>query len=122
MAIFSGSAPAIQGPTTVTSSATQIFNTSGTPISSPAAPTLFSTGANLGSLTIVNTGAVNAFIGTSAVTAATGLILKPGEQLTLQNATHLVGETGATSWNVYGITSSGSTTVEVGLATFPSVV
>lgn len=121
MAIFSGTAPALQGPTTVTSSATQIFNTVGTPIGSPTVD--FTAGTNLGTLTLINTGSVNCWVGTSSVTAVTGLLLKPGEQLTIQNGTHLAAESGAaTSWNLYAITSSGTTTVEAGLASFPSVI
>ena len=122
MAIFSGSAPALQGPTTVTSSATRIFDTVGTPIGG-SYTAQFTAGANLGTLTIINTGSVNCWVGTSSVTAATGLLLKPGEQLTIQNGTHIAAESGAaTSWNLYAITSSTSTTVEAALATIPSVV
>jgi hypothetical protein len=115
MPIFNTSAPAFQGPTAVPNTATQIFNTTGTPIGSPTVD--FPTGATLTAITLINVGAVNCFLGTSAVTAATGLILKPGEQLTIQNGTHVVAETGTTSWNLYAITASGSTTVEVSLAT-----
>lgn len=121
MAVFGGTAPAVQGPTTVTSSATQIFNTTGTPISSPSVN--FTAGVNLGTLTLINTGQANCWVGTSSVTATTGLLLKPGEQLTIQNGTHIAAESGAaTSWNLYAITASGTTTVEAALATFPSVV
>jgi hypothetical protein len=121
MAIFSGVAPALQGPTTVTSAATQIFDTIGTPIGTHT--TTFTAGTNLGALTVINTGAANCWIGTASVTAVTGLLLKPGEQLTIQNGTHIAAESGAaTSWNLYAITASGTTTVEAGLATFPSVV
>lgn len=122
MAIFSASAPALQGPTTVTSSATRIFDTTGTPIGG-SYTAQFTAGTNLGSLTVINTGTVNCWLGTSSVTATTGLLLKPGEQLTIQNGTHLAAETGAaTSWNIFAITASANTTVEVALASFPSVV
>jgi hypothetical protein len=118
MALFANEAPSLQGPTTVTSSATQIYSTTGA-----SNPTVnFPAGVNLGSITVINTGSVTCFLGTSAVTAATGLVLKSGEQLTIQNGTHIAAETGTTSWNLYAITSSGTTTVEAALATFPSVV
>jgi hypothetical protein len=122
MATFVVSAPALQGPTTVTNSATQIFNTSGTPISSPASPTLFASGAQLGSVTVTNVGAVRCWVGVSAVSATTGIPLQPGESININGGSHKVGETGATSLNLYAITSSGSTQVEVALATFPSIV
>lgn len=120
MPIFNTSAPAFQGPTPVTTAATQVYNTTGTPISGPTVD--FPTGANLGQITLINVGSVNCFLGTSAVTAATGLILKPGEQLTIENGTHLAAETGTTSWNLYAITASGSTVVEAALATTAVVV
>jgi hypothetical protein len=122
MAIFVTSAPALQGPTTVTSSATQIFNTTGTPIGSPASPTEFTAGVNLGALTVTNTGTVACWVGASSVTDATGVPLQAGESFTIENGKHLAAESGTKSWNLYAITASGTTTVEAALATFPSVV
>lgn len=116
MALFNTSAPSAQGPTTVTTSATQIYNTTGTPISSPS--TDFPTGSALTAITLVNVGSANCWVGASSVTATTGLILKPGEQLTINNGNgHVAAESGAASWNLYAITSSGSTVIEASLAT-----
>ena len=97
----------------------QIFSTTG--VSSPATIN-FPAGVNLGSISIVNTGSVNCWIGTSSLTGTEGIPLKPSEQLTIQGTVHLSAESGTASWNLYAITSSGTTTVEVALATFPSVV
>jgi hypothetical protein len=120
MAIFNSSTPSFQGPTSVTSSATQIYNTTGTPIASPTVD--FPAGAALSEITVVNTGTVTCFVGTSAVTAATGLVLKSGEQLTIRGAGHVAAETGTSSWNLYAITSSGSTSVIASLATVDATV
>lgn len=117
MAIFNTSAPANQGPVAVTSTATQIFNTQGTPISAPT--DLFPAGTNLAQLTMINVGSNNCWIGTSSVTATTGLLLKPGEQLTIENGVHPAAESGAaTTWNLYAICASTlTTTIEISLAT-----
>jgi hypothetical protein len=120
MAIFNGSAPAYQGTVSIpTNTAVQIFSTTGT-----SNPTVnFPAGVNLGAITILNTGLNNCWIGTSSVSATQGVPLKPGEQLTIQNGTHLAAESGTTSWNLYAIAAATTpTTVEVGLVTFPSVV
>ena len=120
MAVFNGTPPSYQqvpnnANATVTSSATQIYNTTsftavgGTVYSFPV-------GATLRDLTIVNTGATTCFIGTSSVTASTGVPLRAGEQLTIQGS-HVQAESGNTSWNLYAITASGTTTIEASLAT-----
>lgn len=114
MAIFNSSTPSFQGPTSVTSAATQIYSTTGTPISSPAVD--FPTGTALAGITVINTGTVTCWVGTSSVTATTGLVLKSGEQVTISNGNgHVAAESGASSWNLYAITSSGTTTVEASL-------
>ena len=122
MAIFNSSQPSYQGPTSVTSSATQIYNTVGTPISSPAAPTEFPTGAALSEITLINSGTVECWVGASTVTDATGVPLAPGEQLTIRGVGHIAGETGTKSWNLYAITASGTTTIEASLATVDATV
>jgi hypothetical protein len=120
MAIFNGTSPSYQqtpnnASASVGTSATQIYNTTsftavgGTVYSFPA-------GAVLRDLTIVNTGAVTCFIGTSSVTASTGIPLLAGEQLTIQGS-HKQAESGNASWNLYAITASGTTQVECSLAT-----
>lgn len=120
MANFVASAPALQGPTSVSTSATQIFNTTGTPISSPTVN--FTTGAQLASLVITNVGTVRCWVGQSTVTTSTGVPLAPGESVTWTNGSHKAAESGTNSWNLYAITSSGTTLVEAALATFPSIV
>lgn len=110
MAIFNGTQPSNQGPTSVTNSATQIYNT--TSYNSINFPT----GAALRDITVINTGTVTCFVGTSSVTATTGVPLRSGEQLTIQGS-HVQAESGNTSWNLYAITASGTTTVEASLAT-----
>lgn len=104
MAIFANSA-ATQ-TTTVTNSATQIFNTSATGIP---------VGAALKKLTVMNTGSVNVYLGQSGVTSSTGLLLAPGQQVTYNNSWSYVR--GSATGNVYAITASGTCTVVAGLAT-----
>lgn len=97
---------------TVTTAAHLVFtgNSTGLAALSPA--------VTLKDITIVNTGAVNIFLGSSSVTAATGLILRPGNQVTIQGWTET---SGTTTYDVYGITSSGTTTTEAALATVVAV-
>lgn len=64
-------------------------------------------------VTIVNTGSNTVWLGGSTVTAATGLALPAGAQLTYNG---YVATAGSTAGRIYGI-STGGTTVEVGLAT-----
>lgn len=120
MAIFAASPPAYQTTASVGSSATQIYNT--TSVTTGGHTYSFPTGVTLSELTIVNTGSVTCFVGTSAVTAATGTPLRSGEQLTIRGSNHVQAESGATSWNLYAITSSGTTSVEAGLATVDATV
>jgi hypothetical protein len=120
MAIFNSSTPSYQGPTTVSNSATQIYNTTGTPISDPTVE--FPTGAALSEITVINTGTVTCWVGASSVTDATGTPLKSGEQLTIRGNGHVAAESGTSSWNLYAITASGSTTVEASLATVDATV
>lgn len=116
MGIFNGAPPSTQivpnnTNASVTSSATQIYNT--TSFTAVGGTTYsFLTGATLRDLTIINTGTVTCFVGTSSVTASTGLRLDPGQQLTIQGSNTV----GSTNWNLYAITSSGTTTVEASLA------
>jgi len=119
MAIFNTGTPSFQGPTSVPNTATQIYSTTGS-----SNPTVnFATGTVLSAITVVNVGAVTCWIGTSSVTASTGIVLKAGEQLTISNGNgHVAAESGASSWNLYAITSSGTTSVEVTLATTTYVV
>jgi len=108
MAIFEGAEPALQ-LNSVTNSAKQVFQITGTLPSGTVIPAGFSTSTNV---TLVNSGTVTVFIGGSTVTTATGVPLAAGAQLTLQG----------TVVALYGITASGTTLVQAGLASLPSVV
>lgn len=79
---------------------------------------LYTTGATLKDVTLINTGTVTVFVGSSAVTAATGLPLPPGVQLTYEGYSHVKGDT---TGDIYTITSSGTGAVQAGLATVNSV-
>lgn len=108
MAIFASS-PAVQ-TTTVTNSATLIFDTDASNI--PA-------GVTLHDVTIINTGTVNIYLGGSTVTAATGLQLQPGAQITYDGYSHVTTDS---TGDIYAITSSGSAVALAGLATVNSNV
>lgn len=111
MAIFNGNLPACQ-TTTVTNSVTPIYS------STSFGGVSFPTGVTLRDLTVVNTGTVTCYVGGSAVSGSTtGVILAPGNQLTIQ------GWTAATAGGnvMFAITAAGSTTVECSLATLASV-
>lgn len=106
MAIFS---PNVQ-TTTVTNSATKIFDTTSS---------LFTTGATLADVTIENTSTSTAiFLGQSAVTAVTGLRLDPGDQITYQGYSRVKGDTVG---DIYAITASGTAVAVTGLATVNTV-
>jgi hypothetical protein len=74
----------------------------------------YATGATLRDVTIVNIGTVSVFLGSSTVTAAHGLRLDAGQQLTYLGYSHVKGDTVG---DIYAITSSGTAAVETGLAT-----
>lgn len=113
MGIFNATGATYQ-VTTVTSSATQIYNTLG------PSSTGITAGTALANLTIVNSGTVNVFLGSSSVTAATGLVLFPGQTLVIQGSTVAAGS--GSLWNLYGITSSANNVVEVGLSSIVSTI
>lgn len=94
--------------TSVTTAATKVFDTTSA---------LYTTGATLANVTLINTGAVACHVGIAAVTT-TGLTLNPGEQLTITGYSHVKGDT---TGDLYAITASGTTTVEAGLATDATV-
>jgi len=109
MAIFSS---ATVQTTTVTNSATKIF----TPKSA-----LYADGAYATDVTIINTGSTACHVGIAAVTT-TGLLLNPGNQVTIEGYKYAAGASdGDTAGDIYAITSSGTTTVEAGLATVTAV-
>jgi hypothetical protein len=77
------------------------------------AVTVLTPAQTLRDVTIVNTGSNTVWLGGSTVTAATGLALPAGAQITYNG---YVATAGSTTGRIYGISTSG-TTVEVGLAT-----
>ena len=101
MGIFAASTATV---TTVTNSATKIFDSTSSK---------FATGAHLTDLTVINTGTTTCFVGIAAVTV-TGLRLAPGQQIVINGYNYVKGDT---TGDVYAITASGTTTVETGLAT-----
>lgn len=109
MATFVGTEPALQ-VNSVTTAAKQIFQTSGTLPSGTVIASTFA--ANAYGVQIINNGAVTLYVGGSTVTTATGCPVPAGTSLTL------TGRVAA----LYGITASGTVTVEAGLTTIASVV
>jgi hypothetical protein len=106
MAIFSSGS--VQ-TTTVTNSATKVFDTTSS---------LYATGATLTNLTLVNTGSTTCFVGIASVTT-TGLRLAAGQQLTIYGYSYAKSDT---TGDVYAITASGTTTIQAGLATVDATV
>jgi len=106
VAIF-GTGIALQ-TNTVTSSAHLVWTANSTALAA------LSPAITVHDVTIINTGSVTVYLGTSSVTAATGLALPSGAQLTYNG---YVATTGTTTNDIYGITSSGTTTTEAALAT-----
>jgi hypothetical protein len=104
MAIFANGA-ATQATASVTSSATLVFDSDASGITS---------GITIGDIIIVNTGTVTMFIGQSSVTATTGLRVPPGASWTSQGLGALQS---STNYDVYAITSSGTTSALAGPAT-----
>jgi hypothetical protein len=104
MAIFANSAATQVGA--VTSSSSLIFNVAASGIP---------TGAALGDITVINTGATTIFIGSfTGVTAITGLRVPPGAQVTVNG---LNAVQSSTNGNIYAITASGTSTSLSGPAT-----
>jgi hypothetical protein len=112
VAIFDSGSDAFQTSTPGTA-ATLVFG------GSTATLAGLSPAVTLRDVTIINTGATTCFVGSSSVTAAAGLPLKAGQQVTIQGWTTT---TGTTTNDIYAITSSGTTTCNAGLATVAAVV
>ena len=94
MALFDAGSTAFQG-TTVTSSITQVFSTSG--LTSPR------------DMVIINQGTATVYFGGGSVTSATAI----GGTLTAGQELYISGP----AQNMYAITAAGSATVIAGLAT-----
>lgn len=113
MATFTASGATYQ-VTTVASTATQIYNTLG------PSSTGITSGTQLTNLTVTNSGSVTVYLGSSSVTAATGLVLLAGQSIVIQG-TPVAAASGAV-WNLYAITASGTSVVETGLGSLVSTV
>jgi hypothetical protein len=109
MATFVGSEPALQ-VNAVTSSATQIFQTSGTLPDGTVIASSFA--ANAIGVTVTNTGTVTIYVGGSTVTTATGCPVPAGTSLTLSGKVT----------SLYAITASATVEVLAGLTTVASVI
>lgn len=118
MAIFSVTYPAYQ-VTTVTTSATGIYNTYTYTPAGGSAVTFPQAGVTLRDITLRNTGSVTCFIQSASGTTG-GLALAAGQQLTIEGWTATTA--GTSTYVLYAYTASGSTTVEASLATVPQVV
>lgn len=92
--------------TAVSTSAVAVFNPNAAPYSTDTGP--------LKDVIFENVGSVTVFLGSASVTAATGLQLLAGQQLTYNGFSTPAGSTGTA---LYAITASGSSTVVCGLAT-----
>ena len=93
--------------TSVTNSATAVFNPNAAPFSTLAGP--------LKDVTIENVSAtVTVYLGQSTVTSSTGLPLGPGQQVTFEGSSTPAGASGTA---IYAITASGTASVVAGLAT-----
>jgi hypothetical protein len=128
MAIFNGAPPAFQStqaantPVGTAAASVQVYNAGSATVVASGGTTYyaFPTGAVLSNLTLINVGTATAYLGgtgASSVTAAAGLALAPGQQLTIQGT----AATGTTStFNIWAITAAGAnnnTSIEASLAT-----
>lgn len=108
MAVFANSAATQTA--TVTNSATLIFDSDASGIP---------TGAAIGDVTVVNTGATTIFVGSASVSATTGLRCPAGAQITITGFGALQS---STNYDIYAITASGTSTTLSGPATVDFVV
>lgn len=103
MAIFANSAATQTAA--VTNSATLVFDSDASGIP---------TGAVIGDVTVVNTGATTFFVGQSTVTSSTGLRVPPGAQVTIAGFGAVQT---STNYDIYAITASGTSSSLAGPAT-----
>jgi hypothetical protein len=131
MAIFNGAPPAFQSTqaagTSVSTAGVQIYNAGSATVVNTAGTShyAFNTGVILSNLTVINTGTATAYLGggTSGTPSATyGLALPAGFQLTIQG-TAASGNAAATAstFNLWAITTAGTTSIEAGLATVVAI-
>jgi hypothetical protein len=113
MATFDGSLPAQQVSSVTTTPTVDVFSANVTAFAA------LNPATTLHDVTIINIGPATVFLGSSSVTASTGLALKAGQQVTIQGWT---ATTGTTTNDIWAITSSGTARVIGSLATVASVV
>lgn len=101
MAIFANGA-ATQATASVGTSATLVFDADASGITA---------GITIGDITVINTGSVTMFVGQSGVTATTGLRVPPGASWSSNGLGALQS---STNYDVYAITSSGTTSALAG--------
>lgn len=127
MAIFNGAPPAFQstqaaGTSVGTAAAgVQVYNAGSATVvtSGGTAFYAFPSSAVLSNLTVINTGTATAYIGSAGTPTTSSLALPPGFQLTIQG-TAVVSAT-SSNFNLWAITSAGTTSIEAGLATVVAV-
>lgn len=109
MPIFANGA-ATQATASVTSSATLVFDADASGITA---------GITIGDVTVINTGSTTFFVGQSGVTASTGLRVPAGAQVTITGFGALQS---STNFDIYAITSSGTSSALAGPASVEYVV
>ena len=127
MAIFNGAPPAFQstqnaGTSVGTAAAgVQVYNAGSATVVTTAGTAFyaFPASAILSNLTVINTGTATAYIGSAGTPTTSSLALPAGFQLTIQG-TAVVSAT-SSNFNLWAITSAGTTSIEAGLATVVAV-
>lgn len=122
MPIFNGSPPAFQstqaqGTSVGTAAAgVQFYNAGSATVVSSAGTAFyaFTSGTILHDLTVINTGTATAYIGSAGTPTTSSLALPAGFQLTIQG-TAVVSAT-SSNFNLWAITSAGTTSLEASLA------
>ena len=107
---------------TVNTSATLIWDSDSTSTTTFGPLGSQTTNNVLKDLIINNTGTATMYLGQSAVSGTQGLFVNPGGSVILYGYVATVGVTSAGNSDVYGITASGTTSAEVGLASIPNAV
>ena len=127
MAIFNGAPPAFQSTQAANASVgtaaagVQIYNAGSATVVSPGGTAYyaFPASAVLTNLTFVNTGTASAYVGSSATPTTASLLVPPGFQVTIQGTAVVSGT--SSNFNLWAVTSSGTTNFEASLATVVAV-
>ena len=128
MAIFNGAPPAFQStqaaatPVGTAAAGVQVYNAGSATVVSTSGTAFyaFPSTAVLANLTLVNVGTATAWLGGAGTPSTTsGIPLAPGAQLTI-SGTAAVSAT-ASNFNIWAVTSAGTTNIEASLATVVAV-